>query len=265
MKGEILRRKIYYKCFNKKIWHFSISIGDDIVEFNPKCYKKAKVTIIGMRTPGKVTRSSRWEYDDWEVVKIPGTESLGDVIVKIAKGYVGEEFDYDLLERNCEHFANYCFDAKAESTQAQKAKMFGGAGATSTAFATSFALASSCVALATPEATLLGSTTLGSYAAYYGLIAVPTAPAWVPIFSYGTAAVVSIGACVKAVEWVRKNPEKIPNQGVLDCLEECIICMENRVNIRFIPCNHMSVCENCSRKLVRCPECRCNIEGKVVI
>ncbi|XP_038209177.1 E3 ubiquitin-protein ligase LRSAM1-like [Zerene cesonia] len=62
--------------------------------------------------------------------------------------------------------------------------------------------------------------------------------------------------------------------GVLDSDEslnddgECVICMENKSQVVFVPCGHMCCCEICSHKdISTCPMCRTHIERiiKVVV
>lgn len=43
----------------------------------------------------------------------------------------------------------------------------------------------------------------------------------------------------------------------------CKVCMERDVEITFIPCGHLCVCEKCSRHVKKCPMCRNHIRGLV--
>jgi len=43
----------------------------------------------------------------------------------------------------------------------------------------------------------------------------------------------------------------------------CKICMDNPLQMVFLPCGHLSTCEDCSKNLKECPICRQNITGKV--
>ena len=43
---------------------------------------------------------------------------------------------------------------------------------------------------------------------------------------------------------------------------ECSICMNNSIDVYFIPCSHANVCEECSQKISKCPICMKNIEEK---
>ena len=42
----------------------------------------------------------------------------------------------------------------------------------------------------------------------------------------------------------------------------CVICMENKRDVVFRPCNHFVCCEHCSSKLTNCPLCRAVINNK---
>lgn len=44
---------------------------------------------------------------------------------------------------------------------------------------------------------------------------------------------------------------------------QCKICMDNVINIVFIPCGHISSCGDCAKSMKKCPICRKNIERKV--
>lgn len=44
---------------------------------------------------------------------------------------------------------------------------------------------------------------------------------------------------------------------------ECVICMDDSVQIIFVPCGHMCCCCNCQIELVDCPICRAIIEKKI--
>jgi hypothetical protein len=43
----------------------------------------------------------------------------------------------------------------------------------------------------------------------------------------------------------------------------CIICMDNKKSIVFLPCTHMHTCQECSNQLDNCPVCRGNILKKI--
>jgi len=59
------------------------------------------------------------------------------------------------------------------------------------------------------------------------------------------------------------NPLPLPSGIVLEKTnieeEQCIMCYENKKNIKFAPCNHNVVCSDCYTKLVKpreCPVCK---------
>jgi hypothetical protein len=45
--------------------------------------------------------------------------------------------------------------------------------------------------------------------------------------------------------------------------ETCVVCLNSKINIAFIPCGHRKVCNICSEKLNDCPICRCKITQKI--
>jgi len=47
------------------------------------------------------------------------------------------------------------------------------------------------------------------------------------------------------------------------CIEECIVCMERRVDSVLIPCGHICCCKQCVTKFIDCPVCRLPIERVV--
>lgn len=53
----------------------------------------------------------------------------------------------------------------------------------------------------------------------------------------------------------KEYKEKIIEQN------ECIICIENKLQIVFVPCGHICSCVECSKRLNQCPICRKNIDS----
>ena len=43
----------------------------------------------------------------------------------------------------------------------------------------------------------------------------------------------------------------------------CKICMDERVNVVFIPCGHIATCLDCAKPLRKCPMCRAIVRGKI--
>jgi len=43
----------------------------------------------------------------------------------------------------------------------------------------------------------------------------------------------------------------------------CVICFSNEKNMLFIPCGHLSSCDECSVSLKNCPICRVEIQQKI--
>lgn len=40
----------------------------------------------------------------------------------------------------------------------------------------------------------------------------------------------------------------------------CSLCCENPSNVTIQPCQHRTFCEDCTKRLINCPICRCPIE-----
>lgn len=48
-----------------------------------------------------------------------------------------------------------------------------------------------------------------------------------------------------------------PREGELDvCLEECLVCSEQKRETLFQPCGHVACCLNCAPRVKRCLICR---------
>lgn len=45
----------------------------------------------------------------------------------------------------------------------------------------------------------------------------------------------------------------------------CKICFEEKLDVLFIPCNHIITCSKCSSKLSQCPVCREDIVGSITV
>ncbi|ESO93081.1 hypothetical protein LOTGIDRAFT_119885 [Lottia gigantea] len=45
----------------------------------------------------------------------------------------------------------------------------------------------------------------------------------------------------------------------------CKICMDNEVQVTFIPCRHLVTCEECSNLVTECPICRKHIRERMKI
>ena len=52
------------------------------------------------------------------------------------------------------------------------------------------------------------------------------------------------------------NNDKNPNSEELDDTRNCKICMDAAVEVTFVPCGHLVVCQSCSHGLSMCPICR---------
>ena len=71
------------------------------------------------------------------------------------------------------------------------------------------------------------------------------------------------------------NEEQPKNDQNLDHLEEenrklkenllCKICLDQKADILFLPCGHLTSCPQCSMSLLSCPLCRKKINGKLKV
>ena len=46
---------------------------------------------------------------------------------------------------------------------------------------------------------------------------------------------------------------------------KCSICLENECNCVLTECGHASFCENCLQMITKCPLCRRNITGRLLL
>ena len=44
---------------------------------------------------------------------------------------------------------------------------------------------------------------------------------------------------------------------------ECVLSMENNVEVAFVPCGHLCVCVGCATGLAQCPICRHDVEREL--
>jgi hypothetical protein len=45
--------------------------------------------------------------------------------------------------------------------------------------------------------------------------------------------------------------------------DECVVCLDSRIDTAVIPCGHVCVCFECSGQIMDCPMCRCKKEGRI--
>lgn len=68
---------------------------------------------------------------------------------------------------------------------------------------------------------------------------------------------------IEATEQAGTSSDKAIAQLNTSSMAECVVCMENDVNVIFLPCGHLCCCNNCQISLIDCPMCRCNIERRI--
>ena len=54
---------------------------------------------------------------------------------------------------------------------------------------------------------------------------------------------------------VTRSPD---DDGIDDekCLDECIVCSDQKRDILFLPCGHITVCHHCSARVKKCFICK---------
>lgn len=58
----------------------------------------------------------------------------------------------------------------------------------------------------------------------------------------------------------RRLEELLEENRNLKELNQCKICMDNDINVTFIPCGHLVCCSDCGKSVRHCPLCRTPIE-----
>ncbi|XP_059616470.1 E3 ubiquitin-protein ligase LRSAM1-like [Phlebotomus argentipes] len=53
------------------------------------------------------------------------------------------------------------------------------------------------------------------------------------------------------------------NSEYQEVVAECVICMDEKVEIIFIPCGHLCVCSGCHNSVTNCPMCRAAIDQRI--
>lgn len=60
-------------------------------------------------------------------------------------------------------------------------------------------------------------------------------------------------------------PEEPSNAGAAVQFSECVVCLEETVQVIFLPCGHMCCCAGCHISIRDCPLCRAYIERKIKV
>ena len=68
---------------------------------------------------------------------------------------------------------------------------------------------------------------------------------------------------VELSEWSDREYRIIPGQPADENQRRCKICMDQLINIVFIPCGHLIFCSKCAQAMNKCPMCRKPIPRKV--
>lgn len=59
--------------------------------------------------------------------------------------------------------------------------------------------------------------------------------------------------------------EDVPSAPPIETFQsaECVVCLERKCDIIFLPCGHLCSCSQCDRNLSECPLCRATIMQRV--
>jgi hypothetical protein len=68
----------------------------------------------------------------------------------------------------------------------------------------------------------------------------------------------SLGTSTASAD-TNKQPSSLPAGG------ECVVCMDRPLEMVFVPCGHICVCEECSSQISRCPICRTRTQMAVKV
>ncbi|MBR5486217.1 MAG: lecithin retinol acyltransferase family protein [Oscillospiraceae bacterium] len=118
-KGEIIKIKSVFTLISKvPIWHYGVVVGDDeVVHFNLNMEEK-DIQII--KTSLKEFIGAGWDLKVCQMTKL-NCKFDSDTIARRALNEVGWNFGgYDLINNNCEHFANWCACGEKYSNQILK-------------------------------------------------------------------------------------------------------------------------------------------------
>jgi len=66
---------------------------------------------------------------------------------------------------------------------------------------------------------------------------------------------------------VATAPEDIEPSAPVETFQsaECVVCLERKCDIIFLPCGHLCSCSSCQQSLATCPLCRANVLQRVRI
>ena len=53
-------------------------------------------------------------------------------------------------------------------------------------------------------------------------------------------------------------------RDALDAVDTCVVCLDRKREVTFLPCNHMACCLECSKPLTACCVCRTAVVSTVV-
>ncbi|XP_053675912.1 E3 ubiquitin-protein ligase LRSAM1-like [Anopheles nili] len=96
--------------------------------------------------------------------------------------------------------------------------------------------------------------TNSSLAVEIGQEAGPPPPASAPQGSSGAARILA-----------ESNESSSSVSGTVAQFAECVVCMEQMVQVIFLPCGHMCCCSGCHADIQDCPMCRAYIERKIKV
>ena len=64
--------------------------------------------------------------------------------------------------------------------------------------------------------------------------------------------------CYNSKIFIKDQNENIYNDMIWSSRDECCICLNNKSNILFLPCNHICICQDCIniKNFTNCPICQ---------
>lgn len=105
----------WIRSYTSKVWHHGIVTG-----FGWDHITNRRVPLVTHNRPGcGIMETSLQEFSDKaiEIFRQPVSVEHGERVAAIARFNQGQP--YALFNQNCEHFASYCFQGRAESVQVQ--------------------------------------------------------------------------------------------------------------------------------------------------
>ncbi|VDN08273.1 unnamed protein product [Thelazia callipaeda] len=65
------------------------------------------------------------------------------------------------------------------------------------------------------------------------------------------------------IEQIRSERDEV--RSTLNKIPTCVICLDKRPQMLYMPCSHFICCEGCGSRFEQCPACRQKICGKITV